>query len=103
MIYTAFDADNANGMPYGYEAFMAFPRTTANVIEYALAGDKIGGVTYDSPNIAAVINEIVSRPGWVMGNSITLVVDGTYSQNSCGWEFHFPGVGGELGPSLIVS
>jgi hypothetical protein len=54
-------------------------RTTATVawapVAWNTAGD--AGADQRTPDIAAVIQEIVDRPGWVSGNDIVIVVTGS--------------------------
>jgi hypothetical protein len=38
-------------------------------------------VRYDTPDIAALIQEVVSRPGWQSGNYICVMIDFAYSPN----------------------
>ncbi len=35
------------------------------------------GLAQQSPNLAAIVQEIVDRPGWVSGNALAIVIDGT--------------------------
>jgi uncharacterized protein YegL len=37
-------------------------------------GPWTAGSTYTTPNIAAVVNEVLSRPGWVNGNALALLI-----------------------------
>jgi hypothetical protein len=54
-------------------------RTTASVGWSPAAWTVIGqaGLDQRTPNISAVIQEIVNRPGWVVGNSLVIIIDGT--------------------------
>lgn len=48
-------------------------RTTANAV---WSGTALGVGDENSPDLAAVIQEIVNRAGWVSGNALTLLLDG---------------------------
>ena len=54
-------------------------KTTASVGWSPVAWTVIGqaGVDQRTPNIAAIIQEIVNRPGWSAGNSIVIMIGGT--------------------------
>ncbi len=54
-------------------------RTTASVGWSPVAWTVIGqaGVDQRTPNISALIQEIVYRPGWTTGNSIVIIIGGT--------------------------
>ena len=54
-------------------------RTTASVGWSPAAWTVIGqaGLDQRTPNISAVIQEIVNRPGWVVGNSLVIIIGGT--------------------------
>jgi hypothetical protein len=55
------------------------PRTAATVNWVPPAWTVVGqaGPGQQTPNLASVIQEIVSRPGWVSGNALALIVTGT--------------------------
>ncbi len=55
------------------------PRTTAAVSWIPAAWPVIdaAGVDQRTPNLAAVIQEIVNRPGWASGNAMAVIVRGT--------------------------
>ena len=55
------------------------PRTIASVA-WVPAGWPVidaAGVDQRTPNLAAVIHEIISQPGWASGNAVTFIVRGT--------------------------
>jgi len=57
----------------------ARPRTAASVNWVPPPWTVVGqvGPAQQTPNLASVIQQIVSRPGWVPGNSMVLIVTGT--------------------------
>ncbi|TMQ61754.1 MAG: PKD domain-containing protein [Candidatus Eisenbacteria bacterium] len=62
------------------------PRTTASTswVPVAwVAGE--AGANQRTPDLAALIQEVVSRPGWASGNALVLIVTG--SGHRCAWSF----------------
>ncbi|MGY1620124.1 PKD domain-containing protein [Geodermatophilus sp. SYSU D00691] len=57
----------------------ARPRTSATVAWAPAAWPTVGarGPDQRTPDLAAVVQEVVSRPGWVSGNALALVLTGT--------------------------
>ncbi len=55
------------------------------------------GVGQRTPNLAAVVQQIVSRPGWLAGNALTLIVAGTGRRTAVAFES-----GAALAPKLHV-
>jgi hypothetical protein len=43
--------------------------------DWLTAGE--AGLDQRTPNLSSVIQEIVSRPGWVSGNSLVIIITGT--------------------------
>jgi hypothetical protein len=79
LVVNALATDNAT--PFSNVAFSlsSAPRTNAGaswaVVPWTTAGQR--GVDQRSPNLAAVLQEIVDRPGWQAGNALALVVTGS--------------------------
>jgi hypothetical protein len=69
--FYAEDTDNAVA-PTSYAEAEALTLTSAYLYWRDLHGIT-GTVDYQSPNLAAVIQEIVDRPGWVSGNAMQIV------------------------------
>jgi type IV pilus assembly protein PilY1 len=69
----ACDEDNAAAPTDAAEA-VADPRTTAGV-DWDVSGSWSLNTWYDSPDISAVIQEVVDRGGWSSGNALMLLVD----------------------------
>ena len=72
-------------------------RTTASVDWTPAPWPTVGraGVEQRTPNLAAVIQEIVSRPGWASGNALALIITGTGTRTADSFE-------GGWAPSLHV-
>jgi len=80
----AFDEDNS-AIPTSFANFGAKARTSASVTW--TEGSLSAGVTYTSPDIKTVIQEIVNRGGWSSGNALQICLsDSTYKYPS------YPGV-----------
>jgi uncharacterized repeat protein (TIGR01451 family) len=56
------------------------PLTTASVAWNLSAWST--GTVYSSPNLSAIVQEIVNRPGWAMGNNMAFVITGTGSRST---------------------
>jgi len=75
------------------------PRTTATVPWAPVAWSLIGeaGLNQRTPELAAVVQQIVSRPGWVSGNALVLVITGTGCRNASSFDR-----AANLAPKLFV-
>jgi len=73
------DADNAATFTTGASNVSSRSRTTASVAWSPPAWSTIGeaGANQRTPNLAAVVQEIVDRPGWVSGNPLAFIVTGS--------------------------
>ena len=69
-------ADNAPGFSFNAYDVTSRPHTNASVNWSNLPAWTSVGASVQSPDIAPVIQEIVSRNGWAPGNSLVLFVDG---------------------------
>ncbi len=71
--------DNALTFSSGSGNISSRPRTGALVtwdpVPWTNTGD--AGVDQQTPNIRSVLQEIVNRPGWTMGNSLVIIITGT--------------------------
>lgn len=72
--------DNAGDFANGRDDL--FPRTlTENYINWPEPGDGVGleawvaGTSYDTPNLAPIVQEIVDRSGWAANQSMAFVID----------------------------
>jgi len=68
------DVDDATTFVTSNNNISSRTLTTANVAWNASLGGSVGS-RFQSPNIAAVIQEIVDRAGWVSGNDLNLIFD----------------------------
>lgn len=58
-----------------YADFMGRLRTTNTVAWDGVAGWGAAGVTHDTPDISAIVEEIVNRADWTNGNNMTIFVE----------------------------
>ena len=72
-------ADNAATFTTSSDNVSSRPRTSAQASWSPPAWNTVGeaGPDQRTTNIATVIQEVVSRPGWVSGNALALIVTGT--------------------------
>ena len=78
LLFQAEASDNA--VTFSFTSKVASrPRTTASAGWAPVDWDLIGeaGGNQRSPDLSAVIQEVVNRPGWVSGNALAIVVSGT--------------------------
>ena len=63
------------------------PRTTA-ATNWAPVAWTVGqvGANQRTPDLSAVIQEIVSRPGWASGNALVMIVNGTGHRTAWAWD-----------------
>jgi hypothetical protein len=71
--------DNAGTFTTALFNISSRPRTGASVGWAPVAWNTVGarGIDQQTPDLTAVIQEIVSRPGWASGNALALIVTGT--------------------------
>ena len=64
------------------------PRTTASAtwqpVPWTLIGE--AGANQRTPDLSAVIQEIVNRPGWASGNALAIIVTGTGHRTARAWD-----------------
>lgn len=86
----AHDADTSTSLPHADNSFdiTSRPRTTANVVWNTTA--PVGPVWVVSPNLASVIQEVIDRPGWASGNSLSIIL----RAGTSGQSFVFTAYGG---------
>ncbi|HEX6812622.1 MAG TPA: hypothetical protein VF384_13430 [Planctomycetota bacterium] len=65
------------------------PRTTATVAWAPASWNVVNeaGPNQRTPNLASIVQQITSRPGWIAGNSIAFVITGTGRRIACAYEF----------------
>jgi fibronectin type 3 domain-containing protein len=71
--------DNAPAFTTAASNVSSRPRTTSAVSWVPATWPTVGarGADQRTPNLASVVQEIVSRPGWVGGNALALIVTGS--------------------------
>jgi parallel beta helix pectate lyase-like protein/K319-like protein len=86
-------ADNAANFA---TAISTRPRTTAQATWAPPAWATVGeaGLNQRTPDLAAVVQEVVSRTGWVSGNALVLVINGTGHRTA--WAFEGLAAGAPL-------
>jgi hypothetical protein len=120
MAYIEFESDanevsdTCNAVIYGHDAdtstvfstfadYVSRPRTKARTYWNAIA-HWVLGTHYQTPDISPVIQSIVSRPGWVNGNTLTVFVeDNGSTANALRYPVEFDHGGGAHPPTLYVS
>jgi len=77
-------ADNAIGFGNGNNDISNRPRTTATVAWAPVAWNTVGqaGVDQRTPDLTSVVQQVVSRPGWVSGNALVFIITGTAGTRS---------------------
>jgi len=73
------DTDDASAFSTQPGDITARPRTAASVDWHvpAWTAKGLAGTDQQTPNLAAVIQEIVDRPGWTPGNELALLISGS--------------------------
>ena len=79
LIIQGEDSDNTVAFSNADGDISARPKTTAAVAWSPPGWNVVGeaGPDQQTPNIAAVIQEIVNRPNWLSGNSLVIIITGT--------------------------
>ena len=79
-----------NSAPIGAAAFNISqrPRTTASVAWPVPPWQGVGASGPDqlTPNLASVVQEVVSRPGWAPGNALTVIITGSGRRSAQSFE-----------------
>jgi hypothetical protein len=80
-------SDNAPTFTTATGNITARPLTTASALWTPPPWPTLGaaGTEQESPDLAAVINEIVNRPGWVSGQSLAIIISGTGRRVAQSW------------------
>ncbi|MGH7754549.1 MAG: hypothetical protein ACREN5_17220, partial [Gemmatimonadales bacterium] len=80
-------SDNAPTFTHGTANFNITSRakTSASVTWNNVPTWNIG-VAYQTPNLSAIIQEIVNRPGWASGNSLVIIVSGSGDRDAKTYE-----------------
>lgn len=72
----AEDVDNASTFNSTNENISDRP-ITANKVEWKIKEDWFENEVYQSPDISEVIDEVISRSGWVNGNALAIIIEGS--------------------------
>ncbi len=82
------DIDNATTFGYSTGNISSRVRTEAETWWSPAAWTKVGeaGLNQRTPDISSVINEIINRPGWSRGNSIVILITGTWKRVAFAYE-----------------
>lgn len=75
------DNDNASAFSTSSNNLTSRTQTSANV-EWIMPYWNATGITYQSPNISNIVQEIVDRSGWASGNNINLIIPQTDGRRS---------------------
>jgi Secretion system C-terminal sorting domain len=70
------DVNNAPGFTTTAYSISTRTKTTANVNWNNIPAWTVNGI-YQTPDLSPIIQEIVNRPGWVSGNKMVIMADGT--------------------------
>lgn len=74
VIYDIHGIDEDNASPWvGASGITSRPQTTA-FATWNLPTNIIGGTTYTTVDFTAAVQEIIDRPGWVFGNSLSIAL-----------------------------
>jgi hypothetical protein len=78
LTFRAQAADNAATFTTASFNVSSRPRTSASV-QWSPAASSAGqaGANQRTPNLAAVMQQVVSRPGWASGNAMAFIVNGS--------------------------
>jgi hypothetical protein len=68
---------------------------TAASVDWSSVGAWTDGAQYDSPDIAALVQEVVNRPGWASGNALAIFVEGSGLRTAYSYDGD-PAAGAEL-------
>jgi hypothetical protein len=89
LVIRAQASDDAPSFTTGRDNVSSRPRTTATAAWSAVPGWSKVGETGDSqrtPELAPLIQEIVSRPGWNRGHALALIVTGSGHRTACAFD-----------------
>ena len=81
-------ADNAATFTSAYYNISGRPMTLAAVSWLPAAWSTVGSAGQDqrTPDLSAILKEIINRPGWQLGNSLALVVTGAGTRTAVAYE-----------------
>ena len=81
-------ADNAVTFNGSTAKISTRTRTTSSAAWSPLAWTVVGqaGATQQTPSLAAIIQEIINRPGWSSGNSLVIIINGTGKRTAAAFD-----------------
>ncbi len=79
LIISAEATDNSGAFESSAQNISSRPRTNESIAWSPVAWLTIGeaGIDQRTPNLAPVIQEVISRSGWVSGNSLSIIIAGS--------------------------
>ncbi len=79
LIISAEATDNSGAFESSAQNISSRPRTNESIAWSPVAWLTIGeaGIDQRTPNLAPVIQEVISRSGWVSGNSLSIIIVGS--------------------------
>lgn len=60
--------------------------TTASQVSWNSIGPWTSNVTYNTPNLSSIVQELVNRSGWNSGNSMAFIINGSGSRTAESWD-----------------
>ncbi len=88
------DAPPFSTVPY---AISTLPLTAANLLWKNVPAWSSSDAHYQTPNLAALVQEVVNRPGWVSGNALAFVITGNGERAAYSYEGDR-----QLAPRLLI-
>ena len=86
LLFQAEATDNAAVMEWAPYNISDRPRTSASIAwDNVPAWTTVGGV-HRTPDLASLVQEVVSRPGWLGGNALFFVVSGTGQRDAATYD-----------------
>jgi hypothetical protein len=84
LVITGQAADNGASFANTDNNISLRPRTTASVSWAPVPWTTVGeaGVAQRSPDLTSVVQQVVSRPGWVSGNALVFIITGSAGTRS---------------------
>ena len=86
LTFRAEAVDNATTFTTATSDVSSRPDSTASVIWSSVPAWNTVGETYQTPDLSAIIQEIVDRGGWAAGNSIAVFVTGTGARTATSYD-----------------
>lgn len=94
-------ADNGPNFQAVPQGIWTRERGTAEISDWD-PGPWIVDVWYETPDLKAVVQEIINRPGWLPGNSIVIWIDGQPGTNNYRRVWEYDGSSKPCAPKLVL-